>query len=390
MQPRGDGPQAQRCGRRNSVANHHFGNFGDLWKHLPMAELLVLAHPDRHWETHAGSALYTMTPSRGRAHGIGWYLRHAPADDVLRECAYARLTRPLFETVRRHERSSFEMTVVGDMSASGASAASERPEVHPPPQVSIYPGSPWIAMAALGGCETRFVLCDLDEVSISSIRTAARHLDLNPDHLRAVRTDGIAMVADLIERLTPEEAARTFLFIDPFRPEIASSTLGINAFDLWVRAAHRGCTAVLWYGFHHEAAVAGSAPPATRLISREVRHEELHRAIRSASVAESNTNSDKEDADTARATRFWCGEMLLEAVFDPAVGDLAQLAVGIHGCGLLAANLPAGAVTRFRQIAMSLSRLYRTSSISDGIRSASGALAYQEPAVIPAGLCDNV
>ncbi len=39
------------------MANRHFGRIGDVWKHLPLAEILLLETPRRYWETHAGSAL---------------------------------------------------------------------------------------------------------------------------------------------------------------------------------------------------------------------------------------------------------------------------------------------------------------------------------------------
>ncbi|MFW5653912.1 MAG: hypothetical protein ACOC0P_07680 [Planctomycetota bacterium] len=75
--------------------------------------------------------------------------------------------------------------------------------------------------------------------------------------------------------------------------------------------------------------------------------------------------------------------MFLRSVFAPGADDLAQLAVGIHGCGLLCANLPQGSVARFRMIAQSLVGMYESSTISDGMRTCAGSLSYQEPPVVP-------
>ncbi|MFW5653911.1 MAG: hypothetical protein ACOC0P_07675 [Planctomycetota bacterium] len=281
------------------MANHHFGNFGDLWKHLPLAEVLALGHPNRHWETHAGSALYAMTPARGRDHGILWYLSHLEQRHLLRDSMYARLTWPLFKEALQRRTAPIVPDSDGDASDTTAPGCDQggpsSSEALRCPGVerggipfSTFPGSPFIALAALGNQPQQYMFCDLDDVSLGSIRTAARHLNIDRDRLRVVRTDGIAMVADALERLSPEDAANTFIFIDPFRPEIASATLGISAFDLFVRAARRGCQTMLWYGYHHEDAVAASKPPATRLVSRSMRHDEIRRTLAESRIAASD------------------------------------------------------------------------------------------------------
>lgn len=373
------------------MANHHFGNFGDLWKHLPLAELLALAHPARHWETHAGSALYNMTPSRGRDHGVNWYLNHAGEHRVARDITYSRLIHPLLTGSRRGggpaplDAAISPIAIVREGRIDTSAPASK---------IATYPGSPWLALAALADRPTQFIFCDLDDVSINSIRTASRHFHIDPDRLRTIRADGIATVSDALQRLNPADAPGVSVFIDPFRPEIASATLGINAFDLFVQAARRGCITLLWYGFHHEEAVAAARPPASGLVSREGRHDEIRRAIRAslpagaivAADAEMRGGAEGEEASLNAASKQpqrWCGEIILQSVFRAVHSGNHQLAVGIHGCGLLGANLPLGAVSRFRAVAAALVDIYATSTISDGMRTVSGALAYEEPPVIP-------
>jgi len=34
--------------------NNHFAELGDVWKHLPLAEILRINPPRQYWETHAG------------------------------------------------------------------------------------------------------------------------------------------------------------------------------------------------------------------------------------------------------------------------------------------------------------------------------------------------
>src|SRR2546423_15652475 len=46
-----------------NMANRHFAALGDVWKPLPLAEILRLRPPTHYWETHAGSPAYALTES---------------------------------------------------------------------------------------------------------------------------------------------------------------------------------------------------------------------------------------------------------------------------------------------------------------------------------------
>jgi 23S rRNA (adenine2030-N6)-methyltransferase len=52
------------------MANIHYGNIGDIWKHLPLAEILAIEAPSAYWESHAGSSHYALTHSPEREYGI--------------------------------------------------------------------------------------------------------------------------------------------------------------------------------------------------------------------------------------------------------------------------------------------------------------------------------
>ena len=56
--------------------NRYYGNIGDVWKHLVLAELLALEPPKHYWETHAGSASYPLTHSPDRDYGVYRFLEH--------------------------------------------------------------------------------------------------------------------------------------------------------------------------------------------------------------------------------------------------------------------------------------------------------------------------
>src|SRR2546422_7597359 len=64
--------------------NHHFAELGDVWKHLPLAEVLRVNPPRLYWETHAGSASYLLTESAATlpAAGAGLDVRVVDTDAV--------------------------------------------------------------------------------------------------------------------------------------------------------------------------------------------------------------------------------------------------------------------------------------------------------------------
>src|SRR5689334_4140187 len=75
--------------------NNHFAELGDVWKHLPLAEILRINPPRQYWETDVGSATYALTESPSRLHGALRFLSCAPCDPDLRDCAYLRALRSL-------------------------------------------------------------------------------------------------------------------------------------------------------------------------------------------------------------------------------------------------------------------------------------------------------
>lgn len=56
------------------MANHHFGKFADVWKHLVVNEVLADAKPKRYAETHAGSAAYHLVNDAERQYGVLGFL----------------------------------------------------------------------------------------------------------------------------------------------------------------------------------------------------------------------------------------------------------------------------------------------------------------------------
>jgi 23S rRNA (adenine2030-N6)-methyltransferase len=196
------------------MVNHHFGEIGDVWKHLPLAEILALERPRRYWESHAGSALYPLTRSWQREYGIYYFLDHASASPLLASSRYRAVVAGLPTT-----------------------------DGYP----SAYPGSAMLALLELGRAADEYILCDLDHESIVSLRAGIRSADVG-DRAHCVHDDGIAALWERAATLTAEEATRTMVHIDPFDPFDASGRSGLSAVDLCCALAGRGCMVLYWYG----------------------------------------------------------------------------------------------------------------------------------------------
>ncbi len=199
------------------MANHHFGEIGDVWKHLVLGDLLDRMRPARYWETHAGSGTYVLDRSWQREYGVFTMLREAPRAPAIEASRYVWLVRTL---------------PPGD---------DEQPR---------YPGSARLAMEVLGDTAA-YLCCDLDPGSVADLTRSARELDLS-DIVRVERADGLATVWAGAQDLTPDAAAATIVLIDPF-DEGERSVDGTDALDLFARLAGAGFPTVLWHGYDDDA-----------------------------------------------------------------------------------------------------------------------------------------
>ena len=195
------------------MANNHFGEIGDVWKHLPLAEILAQERPVRYWESHAGSATYPLSRSWQREYGIYRILDRAVVTPALAASQYVSLLATL---------------------------------PHGDGYPTLYPGSATLAMRLLGPSVSEYVLCDLDPQSITSLEHEARAVGLT-DRVQCIQEDGIAILWERMASLTPAQAAMTLIHIDPFEPHDTSRRSGRSTVDLCFALAGRGCMVVYWY-----------------------------------------------------------------------------------------------------------------------------------------------
>jgi hypothetical protein len=183
--------------------NNHFAELGDVWKHLPLAEILRVDPPRAYWETHAGSASYPLTESPSRLHGALRFPSLAPYDPDLRSCAYlAALT-------------------------------------HEP---GVYPGSATLAMRSLG-TSASYLFCDMDPRSASGLLDAGGGLDV-----RVVDADGVSAI-EREAQLARMDARDVLVHVDPFEPFERLSRDSRTPVELAGWLADVGYRLVYWYGY---------------------------------------------------------------------------------------------------------------------------------------------
>jgi 23S rRNA (adenine2030-N6)-methyltransferase len=73
------------------MANVHYASIGDVWKHLPLAEILRIECPRSYWESHAGSSTYPLTHYPERDYGAFAFLERAGRSRGLEGSSYGRL-----------------------------------------------------------------------------------------------------------------------------------------------------------------------------------------------------------------------------------------------------------------------------------------------------------
>lgn len=291
------------------MANRHYGKLGDLWKHIPLCEILSIETPVWYGESHAGDATYPLTRSDERDFGIFHLLdaveRAGETDDWI-------YTRYFKTTSREH-----------------------------------FPGSPALAMDVLTDPSTQFVFCDLDQASLDNIRAFAMHDDRN---VACIADDGV-MTMD--RWLRDASTSGAFVHLDPYLPGERASEDSLSSDELFFQLASRGIKVMLWYGFH---ASSSNETDERFRISRDARWQQINDAA-----------SDLEIDDLS----LWCGEVFLRDMLrGPLPDDL-----GIHGCGVLCANLSDASIDRCRGAGEALVRWYDGATMSNGV---AGDLVFEE------------
>lgn len=286
------------------MANRHFGNIGDIWKHLPLAEILAVEKPQRYWESHAGSAEYALRPSPSRDYGVYYLLAHAGDSLYI-------------------GGSSFLCLLEGARTGDGP--------------LAVYPGSPRIAMEILGSAAW-YLFCDIDGASLRTIRQAARSLAVPVGRLKCAKADGVATLLKSALKLPQEQASSTLVLIDPCAGDepFLRSGQRPSPMDLFSLLVVLGAKAILWYSFDS-------------LGQRQSAWEAIRSSLGEHGVKPGTGG-------------LWSGEICLKAIRDAA----PEFNPGVMGCGILCGNLSGEAVSASSRLGYELARVYSRASFPGG------------------------
>jgi len=192
------------------MANHHYGEIGDVWKHLPLLAIAGVESPLAYWESHAGSAAYPWRAHEARAYGAERFLALCGEDPILEGSRYAALLREAMA---------------------------------PPP---VYPGSPRLMLEALGDDGVFFVFCDIDGGSVTSIQLEAERLGVRSGALDCVVSDGNRELKERAVSLDADTSERVLVMLDPFELEAVGEG-GVSALDAMHALAGAGAMVMLWW-----------------------------------------------------------------------------------------------------------------------------------------------
>ncbi len=184
----------------------HAGEIGDVWKHLPLCEILAIERPKRYFETNSACAQYVLPRSSLKEYGVFHLLSKASAD-LVNESRYFRILK-------------------------GVDIKKSR----------IYFGSPAQAMTILSH-EAEYFFHDIEEPPLKDIQDFAASIGLR-EKVTTVLGDSIAAFLDGGYLFTCGD----LVLIDPYQPFDRNAS-GQNFFDVFIKAYRSNAKTILWYGY---------------------------------------------------------------------------------------------------------------------------------------------
>ena len=206
--------------------NHHFGNVGDVMKHLALVCVAERVHAARYLESHAGAFDYSLADRDGRLPGGVWdFIAAAPSVGALTQSGYGAL--------------------LGRISGTHAAPG-------------VYPGSARCVWEVRDN-DVEYVVNDVDTEALESLRA----------ELTSRGASAFLSSDDGLDMVVTEARAGDLVLIDPFRPEQRSPAHGVNTLEAAQIAAGRGAMVLVWRPLHRKDTAAAAAPWAGLRIALE-------------------------------------------------------------------------------------------------------------------------
>ena len=188
----------------------HYGNIGDIWKHLPLCEFLKTEKPSQYIETNSASPIYSITQDPKIEYGVYTYIERVDRFKILKNAVYTKLIRKV-----NHNKESLQR----------------------------YLGSPGLVMTYLKELPESYIFFDIEKEPLNKILKFATKKNLQ-GKVEIYQQDSI--IGSL--KLLPQLNDRAFIHFDPYYA-FEKGDDDISYFDVFLEASMRGLKCMLWYCF---------------------------------------------------------------------------------------------------------------------------------------------
>ncbi len=185
----------------------HFGRIGDIWKHLPLCEVVSTEKIQTYVETNSAYFDYELEHSLEQNYGIGLFIEKAKRYQELSDSEYYKLIKPFFDSNK-------------------------------------YLGSCGQVIHLLKDQPDKYIFFDLDKEALSSIEKSVVGFGLS-HKVETVQKDSATGLINLIPMLNNQ----SFVHIDPYVPYQKNKD-GYSYLDGFFEAVKKGIRCFLWYGFN--------------------------------------------------------------------------------------------------------------------------------------------
>lgn len=185
----------------------HYGKIGDIWKHLPLCNVISIESPNVYVETNSAYCEYSLAQTAEQKYGIYNFVDKAVDFQLLKDSEYYKL-------------------------------------IHPYVNEDRYLGSPALAISLIKDSADKFIFFDTNLAALDNIKIFANQNNLT-DKISVFNQDSVIGLFDLLPTL-PDS---TFIHIDPYYIDKQSSN-GKTYMDLFIKASELGLKCFLWYGFN--------------------------------------------------------------------------------------------------------------------------------------------
>jgi 23S rRNA (adenine2030-N6)-methyltransferase len=183
---------------------NHAGEIGDVWKHLPLCDILTIESPIRYHESNSAYSGYTITKNPRTDYGVF----HSLEERTIKDSRY-------FDVLKRNGIDN-----------------------------GHYTGSPGLSMDILSD-KSNYYFHDIELDALSDVMTDAKKRNLE-SHVKTFCGDSINAFLNKEYVLDKND----FVFLDPYSP-FDNNVEGFNFLDIFEKSVSVGSMTLLWYGYEN-------------------------------------------------------------------------------------------------------------------------------------------